>query len=121
MKALDHPQLGICLDTAHAWAAGYQIDSRDGVERFVDRAEELIGPDRIRMFHFNDTEVELGANRDRHWHIGQGKIGLEGFRALLARPELRDKTAILETPGEEAEDRRNLQTILDLERAVAAA
>ncbi|MGR4066177.1 MAG: TIM barrel protein [Vulcanimicrobiaceae bacterium] len=73
------------------------------------------------MFHFNDTEVELGANRDRHWHIGQGKIGLEGFRALLARPELRDKTAILETPGEEAEDRRNLQTILDLERAVAAA
>ena len=121
VKALDHPQLGICLDTAHAWAAGYQIDSRDGVERFVDRAEELIGLDRIRMFHFNDTEVELGANRDRHWHIGQGKIGLEGFRALLARPELRDKTAILETPGEEAEDRRNLQTILDLERAVAAA
>jgi deoxyribonuclease-4 len=121
VKALDHPQLGICLDTAHAWAAGYQINSDDGVDRFVDQAEDLIGLDRIKMFHFNDTEVELGANRDRHWHIGEGKIGLEGFRALLARPELREKTAILETPGEEEEDRRNVQTILDLERASTAA
>ncbi len=121
VKALDHPQLGICLDTAHAWAAGYQINSDDGVDRFIDQAEDLIGLDRIKMFHFNDTEVELGANRDRHWHIGEGKIGLEGFRALLARPELREKTAILETPGEEEEDRRNVQTILELERAVTAA
>ena len=121
VKALDHPQLGICLDTAHAWAAGYQIDSADGVDRFIDEAEAHIGLDRIKMFHFNDTEVELGANRDRHWHIGKGRIGLEGFRALLAREELRDKTAILETPGEEDDDRRNVQTILGLEHAATAA
>lgn len=121
VKALDHPQLGVCLDTAHAWAAGYQIDSAGGVDRFLDQAEELIGLDRIKMFHFNDTEVELGASRDRHWHIGMGRIGLDGFHALLARPELREKTAILETPGEEEEDRRNVEAIRELERSVAAA
>lgn len=111
IKALDHPQLGVCLDTAHAWAAGYEIDSQRGVDDFLYQAAEHIGLDRVQMFHFNDTEVPLGGNRDRHFHIGEGKIGFEGFRALAARPELRDKTAILETPGEDADDARNMVTI----------
>jgi deoxyribonuclease-4 len=63
------------------------------------------------MFHFNDTQIPLGGHRDRHWHIGEGNIGFEGFRALAAHPELREKTAILETPGEEADDARNMQAI----------
>ncbi len=121
VRALDHPQLGVCLDTAHAWAAGYEIDTPAGVDRFVYEAAECIGLDRVHMFHFNDTEVPLGANRDRHWHIGDGKIGVEGFRALLARPELREKTAILETPGDDADDARNMQTILTIARGAAAA
>ena len=71
--------------------------------------------------HFNDTEVPLGASRDRHWHIGEGKnCGIGGFRASLAHPELRAKTAILETPGDDADDVRNVRTILSLERAVAS-
>ncbi len=77
-----------------------------GVDRFVEQAEREIGVDRILMFHFNDTQVELGASRDRHWHIGEGQIGFEGFRALLAHPELREKTAILETPGNDEDDAR---------------
>jgi deoxyribonuclease IV len=121
VNALDHPQLGVCLDTAHAWAAGYEIDSMAGVDRFVDEAAECIGLDRMHLFHFNDTEVPLGANRDRHWHIGEGNIGFEGFRALLSRRELRDKTAILETPGDDADDARNMQTILAIARGAAAA
>jgi deoxyribonuclease IV len=121
VKAVDHPQLGVCLDTAHAWAAGYSIDSRSGVDRFLDRADECIGIDRIPMFHFNDTEVPLGGSRDRHWHIGEGKIGFEGFRALLARRELKEKTAILETPGDDADDVRNVQAILSIERGLAGA
>jgi deoxyribonuclease-4 len=121
VKAVDHPQLGVCLDTAHAWAAGYSIDSQLGVDRFLDRADECIGIDRIPMFHFNDTEVPLGGSRDRHWHIGEGKIGFEGFRALLARPELKEKTAILETPGDDADDVRNVQAILSIERGLAGA
>jgi deoxyribonuclease-4 len=111
IKTLDHPQLGVCLDTAHAWAAGYEINSQRGVDAFIYEAAEQIGWDRVHMFHFNDTEVPLGGNRDRHHHIGEGNIGFEGFRALATRPELRDKTAILETPGKEAEDVRNVQTI----------
>jgi deoxyribonuclease IV len=112
VRRIGHPQLGVCLDTAHAWASGYAIDTYAGVDRFLDQAEREIGLDRILMFHFNDTEVPLGASRDRHWHIGEGKIGFEGFRALLARPELREKTAILETPGNDEDDLRNMQTIL---------
>ncbi|MDQ2664113.1 MAG: deoxyribonuclease IV [Candidatus Eremiobacteraeota bacterium] len=111
LQALDHPQLGVCLDTAHAWAAGYDIASQSGVDAFLDGVAEHIGLDRVHVFHFNDTTVPLGGNRDRHHHIGEGNIGFEGFRALAARSDLRGKTAILETPGEEEDDRRNMATI----------
>lgn len=111
VRALDHPQLGVCLDTAHSWAAGYDIDTKDGVERFLDLAATQIGLDRVPMFHFNDTQVPLGGHRDRHYHIGEGNIGFEGFRALAAHQELGTKVAILETPGEEADDVKNMQTI----------
>lgn len=120
VKTIAHPQLGVCLDTAHAWAAGYAINTAAGVNEFVDRVEASIGVDRILMFHFNDTEVELGASRDRHWHIGEGKIGFEGFRALLARREFNERTAILETPGSDADDLRNMQTILAIAKGAAA-
>jgi deoxyribonuclease IV len=118
VRGLDHPQFGVCLDTAHAWASGYAIDSREGVERFIEAAHREIGLERILMFHFNDTQVPLGASRDRHWHIGDGNIGFEGFRALLAHPELRDKTAILETPGTDADDLRNMATIAAIARGL---
>jgi deoxyribonuclease-4 len=111
VRAIDHPQLGICLDTAHSWAAGYDIDSRDGVDRFVALAEETVSLERVKMFHFNDTQIPLGGHRDRHWHIGEGLIGFDGFRALAAHPALHEKTAILETPGTEADDVRNMQSI----------
>jgi len=111
VRTLDHPQLGVCLDTAHSWAAGYAINTKDGVDQFFAQADSEIGMDRIPMFHFNDTQIPLGGHRDRHWHIGEGNIGFEGFRALLMHPEVREKTAILETPGEEADDARNMQTI----------
>jgi deoxyribonuclease-4 len=118
VRAVPHPQLGICLDTAHAWATGYEINSKAGVDRFIDEASKQIGIDRVLMFHFNDTQVPLGASRDRHWHIGEGSIGFEGFRALLAHPELRGKTAILETPGTDEDDLRNMQTIHVIQSAV---
>ncbi len=117
----DVSDVGVCLDTAHAWASGYAIDTKDGVDRFLDEAERQIGIDRILLFHFNDTEVPLGASRDRHWHIGDGRIGFEGFRALLAHPKLREKTAILETPGSDADDLRNMQTILAIQRGALSS
>jgi deoxyribonuclease-4 len=111
VRAIGHPQLGVCLDTAHSWAAGYPIDTREGVDRFVELANDAISLERVKMFHFNDTQVPLGGHRDRHWHIGEGLIGFGGFRALAAHPALHEKTAILETPGEEADDVRNMQSI----------
>ena len=111
VRAIGHPQLGVCLDTAHSWAAGYPIDTREGVDRFVELADQTISLERVKMFHFNDTQIPLGGHRDRHWHIGEGLIGFAGFRALAAHPALHEKTAILETPGEEADDVRNMQSI----------
>ncbi|HEV3156138.1 MAG TPA: deoxyribonuclease IV [Candidatus Baltobacteraceae bacterium] len=111
LKAIDHPQLGVCIDTAHSWAAGYAIDSAAGVETFFDLIDQHLTLERVRLFHFNDTKIPLGGHRDRHWHIGDGLIGENGFRALLAHKGLSGKTAILETPGEEADDVRNLQFI----------
>jgi deoxyribonuclease-4 len=111
VRALAHPQLGVCLDTAHSWAAGYAINAKAGVDAFVELADREIGLERVNLFHFNDTQIPLGGHRDRHFHIGEGLIGFEGFRALAAHPELRGKAAILETPGEEADDARNMQTI----------
>ena len=116
IKAVGSDRVCVCLDTAHAWASGYEINSEEGVDRFVEEAERWIGVERILMFHFNDTQVPLGASRDRHWHIGEGQIGFEGFRSILAHPELRGKTAILETPGSDADDLRNMQTILAIAR-----
>jgi deoxyribonuclease-4 len=120
IKTVDHPQLGVCLDTAHAWAAGYEINSQRGVDDFLYQTAEQIGLDRVHLFHFNDTQVPLGANKDRHWHIGEGNIGFEGFRALAARPELEPKMAILETPGEDADDIRNMETIRLIFKGAAA-
>lgn len=114
VRTIGHPQLAVCLDTAHSWAAGYAIDSTAGVEAFFDLVEREIGLERVVMFHFNDTQIDLGGHRDRHWHIGEGNIGLAGFRAIAGHAGVRGKTAILETPGEEADDVRNMERIRSL-------
>jgi deoxyribonuclease IV len=114
IRTIGHPQLAVCIDTAHSWAAGYDIDSAPGVERFFDLIDREMGLDRVVMFHFNDTEIPLGGHKDRHWHIGEGLIGLAGFRAIAAHPGVRDKMAILETPGEEPDDVRNMERIRSL-------
>ena len=116
IRTIGHPNLRVCIDTAHSWAAGYAIDTPDGVARFFDLIEREIGLERVVMFHFNDTQIPLGGHRDRHWHIGEGLIGIAGFRAIVEHPGARGKVAILETPGEEDDDARNiaaLRSVLD--------
>ncbi|HXP93458.1 MAG TPA: deoxyribonuclease IV [Candidatus Binatia bacterium] len=120
VRTIDHPQLAVCLDTAHSWAAGYEISDAQGVERFFALVDERLGLDRVPLFHFNDTQVPLGGHKDRHWHIGDGLIGINGFRALVSHAALRGKTAILETPGSEADDERNLGAIRSILGAIAA-
>jgi deoxyribonuclease-4 len=93
-----HSQVGVCFDTCHLFAAGYDISRTDGVNRVADELEKHIGMDRLRFIHANDSKKGLGCRVDRHQHIGQGGIGLEGFRAFVNHPAFRDVPMVLETP-----------------------
>lgn len=100
---------GVCLDTAHAWASGYAIQDAKGVKRYLDRVDELIGLDRIRVWHFNDIDLPRGRKRDVHTHLGHGRIGREGFAALASDPRMVNAAAIMETPKNSRwADRRNV-------------
>lgn len=102
--------IGVCLDTAHAYAAGYDCATAEGALKFLSRANRLLGLDAVKAFHLNDSRALLGSHREHHEHWGQGRLGSEGLKALLDRSEFSDSPAILETPkdGPEA-DRRNLE------------
>jgi deoxyribonuclease-4 len=101
VRAVGSPRIGVCLDFAHAWASGYDLSSKKGVDAFVREVGKHIGLRRVRALHTNDTQVELGSKRDLHWHVAQGRIGTAGFRALLAAPGLAHAAAICETPDSE--------------------
>ncbi len=103
-----HPKLGICLDTCHLHAAGYDITCRDGIDLLVDGIEEFIGLKRLVLIHTNDSRDPRSSRRDRHWHVGQGEIGASGFRALVEHPALSGVPFVCETPGELGDDRANL-------------
>jgi deoxyribonuclease-4 len=100
LEAADVDVLGLCLDTCHLFAAGYALDTIDGVETLFDEIKAEGLTDRVALIHANDSLYPRGERRDRHENIGDGFIGLDGWRAIVARPELAQLTLILETPGE---------------------
>jgi deoxyribonuclease-4 len=106
----DAERLGVCLDTCHAFAAGYELHHRVGYEAMMAAFAETIGLEHLYVIHLNDSRHPLGSRKDRHAHIGQGEIGLDGFGYLLTDPRLEGLPGILETPKGEAlhEDRENL-------------
>ena len=95
-------RIGICLDTAHLWGAGYALDDPDAVDCLLREVEARLGPHRLRMLHLNDSKVARGARRDRHEHIGAGMIGQAGLRYVLVHPGLAGIPVYLETPGMDA-------------------
>lgn len=97
--------LRFCLDTAHAWSYGYDLDTREGMWRFLGRAHRLFGADNIPVFHLNDSRAPHGSKLENHRHWGEGFLGTEGMRALFQRAEYRGATGILEMPpGRDAEN-----------------
>jgi deoxyribonuclease-4 len=112
----EQERLGVCLDTCHVFAAGYELRTEDGYAATIDAFDRVIGLERLKALHLNDTKGELGNRKDRHEHIGQGHIGLEGFRNLLNDPRLAHLPGFLETPkGEDLEeDRENLRVLRSL-------
>ena len=95
-------RLGFCFDTCHVFAAGYPMETRKQYRATMAAFDRLLGVERIKAFHLNDSRRELGSRIDRHEHIGRGHLGLEPFRLLLSDPRFRDVPMYLETPkGEE--------------------
>ena len=107
--------IGYCLDTCHLLAAGFDIATAIGLRRTIRQAGDVLGLENVPVFHANDSKTPLGSRVDRHAKIGQGHIGREPFRRLLAHPKLRGKTFISETPVErDGDDRRNMATLRSL-------
>jgi deoxyribonuclease-4 len=100
LEAADVDALQLCLDTCHLFAAGYALDTVEGVETLFAELKAEGLTDRVTLIHANDSLYPRGERRDRHENIGDGFIGLDGWRAIVARPELAQLTFILETPGE---------------------
>jgi len=109
-------RLGVCFDTCHVFAAGYELRSRAGYEDTFRQLGGTVGLERVRAFHLNDSKKGLGSRVDRHAHIGQGQLGLEPFRMLLNDARFRDHPMVLETPKgpEMEEDRQNLAVLRGL-------
>jgi len=109
-------RLGVCLDTCHVFAAGYDIRTKAKYEKTFAAFDNTIGLERLRFFHINDSKKELGAHLDRHEHIGKGKIGLQGFKLLLNDPRFKNHPMVLETPKEKdlKEDIKNLGVLKNL-------
>jgi deoxyribonuclease IV len=109
-------RVGVCLDTCHIFAAGYDIRTQDDYGAVMNEFDRIIGIDRLRVLHLNDSKFGLGMNKDRHEHIGDGEIGVEGFRAVVNDARLAGLPAILETEKDDAgeNDRRNLAMLRNL-------
>ncbi len=114
----DRDRMAVCIDTCHIFAAGYDLRDGESYERTMAEFGEIVGFDRLRAIHVNDSKTPLGSRVDRHAHIGEGHIGTEGFGHLMNDARLKDVPKILETPkGDDlAEDRTNMETLRKLFR-----
>jgi deoxyribonuclease IV len=115
-RSLYRERLGVCFDTCHAFAAGYDIRNRESYDETFSRFDEIIGLDRLKFFHLNDSKRDLGSSVDRHEHIGKGKIGLPAFELLLNDPRFRHHPMVLETPKgkDPSNDIENLRVLRSL-------
>jgi apurinic endonuclease APN1 len=113
-----HRRVGVCVDTAHMFGAGWNISSREGVDAMVAAATLAFDWSRVRIVHLNDSAAPLGSHLDRHDNIGAGHIGLDGFRAIITHRAIRDRAGIIETPGfdHRGPDRKNLSRLRRLQR-----
>jgi deoxyribonuclease-4 len=117
LKALEyHPKVGICLDTCHVFAAGHDIAKKGGMKETLDHLVEVAGAERIQLIHANDSMDICGALKDRHQNIGEGFIGTDPFKELLAHPAVVNAPLILETPGMEPEHGKEIALLKKLRK-----
>ncbi len=115
----DKNRVGVCLDTAHAFQASYDLSRKKGLEKTLGELDRLIGLNKLCLLHLNDSKTSLGSRIDRHWHIGEGYIGMEGFRRIVNHRRLSHLPAIMETPCKnEADDLKNMSVVRGLVRSL---
>lgn len=107
--------LAVCFDTCHAYAAGHDISTKEGLEQTLQYFDRTVGLERLAVVHLNDSKGELGRHLDRHEHIGQGRIGREAMQRIVTHPKLCDRPFILETPDMETMVGTNLATVRELQ------
>jgi deoxyribonuclease IV len=120
----DHPLVGVCFDTCHAWAAGHDLAAPGGMTATLDALEATVGPGRLALVHANDSLDECGSKRDRHTTIGGGSIGVAPFAELLAHPSTSGVPVVVETPSEldgspSAGHKRDIDLLCSLRDGVA--
>ncbi|MBF6598917.1 MAG: deoxyribonuclease IV [Dehalococcoidia bacterium] len=126
LRRIDDRRARVCIDTCHAFAAGYDLSTAAGVAATIDELEREIGCKNIAAIHCNDSKTELGAGRDLHQNIGEGKIGEAGFEALLGQPALAEVPLLLEVPGYKLDgagkgpDRPNIDRLKAIRERVGA-
>jgi deoxyribonuclease IV len=110
------PRVGVCVDTCHLFAAGYDIRTKSGLDEAVAALDDACGIERLALLHLNDSMTPLGSNRDRHDNIGEGHIGIEGFREIVNHPAFDDLPGVLEVPGFDGHgpDLRNVEILRGL-------
>lgn len=108
--------IGVCFDTAHAFESGYDLRTKEAVKKTFNHFDKAIGLNRLKLLHGNDSKTDLGSRLDRHEHIGKGKIGLEGFKAIINHPKLKAINMIIETPkgDDDKWDKKNLKILKSL-------
>lgn len=112
MRVCPELPLGVCLDTAHAFTAGYDIREEDGLEALIQRVQKTVKLKNVRAIHFNDSRAAYNSRVDRHWHIGEGYIGTDALRRVAQHPKLKHAAFILETPYDDPRaDLKNLETL----------
>jgi len=115
LDKISSKNVGICIDTCHAFAAGYDLRSEKKNDDFVDKFDSEVGLENLRLVHLNDSKNEIGAHIDRHEHIGLGKIGVKGMAAILKNRKLKGKPIIMETKEDSVRNNLdNLRAALDL-------
>jgi apurinic endonuclease APN1 len=110
----DQKSVGVCLDTCHSYASGYDIKTKKGYEQTMDAFDDLLGIGYLEAIHLNDSKAMLGSNRDRHEQIGKGYLGLDAFRNLLNDDRLGDIPMILETPAGDKMYKKELKILRSL-------
>lgn len=122
ISMISSKRVGICFDTCHAFASGYDIASKEGISNTMKNFENSVGLDKIKVIHLNDSKGELGSRKDRHENLGKGRIGLQGFKEFLSFDDLAEKLIILETPYKDfetvAQDLKTLNSLLNSDSSV---